>query len=68
MHPPTMCKPPRKSIKPIEDASMEMIDMLFKMGEYAEALKGLRLLRKLHDDPEYHKIIDNLITCCKDKM
>ena len=45
----------------IQELAMKKIDILYKNGEYTEALKGLLLVRKSLRDKEFHRIVDGLI-------
>jgi hypothetical protein len=44
--------------------TMDMIDVLYKTGEFAKAKEGLQLMRPQYDVPRWHKMIDNMIECC----
>jgi len=51
----------------LQHMSMDMIDVLYKTGEYAKAKEGLQLMRSQYDVPRWHKMIDNMIECCDRK-
>lgn len=52
----------------LQRMSMDMIDVLYKTGEYAKAKEGLQLMRSQYDVPRWHKMIDNMIECCDGQM
>jgi len=60
-----------KKLKQQKLLMIDMIDALYKEGNYAEALRGLIVLKKSkmysHDD-EFDKLITPLINCCIQKL
>jgi hypothetical protein len=52
----------------LQHMTMDMIDILYKTGEYAKAKEGLQLMRSQHDVPRWRKMIDGMIECCDEKL
>ena len=48
----------------LQHMTMDMINVLYKTGEFAKAKEGLQLMRPQYDVPRWHKMIDNMIECC----
>lgn len=55
----------------IINESIDMVNKLFRDGEYREAMNGLLLIKKSKpygDNKQFNKLIDNLIKECIEKL